>query len=562
MPQRQRQDTNDDLGTVFQRLGESGPGALSLTEQFALVVRTRERMPENSAALDQWMLSQLRELKRGLTDAQAQQERLKKLHENLTSPPWYAAVFLRADETSSRAVVAYQNTPRVVAVAEGVDIQTFSTGDDVLLTHDLNLLLQKLTPSVTRACEVAEFQQLLPDGRLVLKTRDAEIVVHAAGELEPSVLARGDRLRWDSALALAFERLPRPTGSNFFLAETPSDSFADIGGLDTEILRLTRAIGLHMKYPELVARYGLKRVGAALLVGPPGTGKTMLARGLARWLADESGGRSRFLYVKPGALHSMWWGESEANYRELFRVARECGSADPRVPVVLFFDEIDSIGTTRGVNAFQQVGDRVVTSFMEELDGFLGRGNVFVVAATNRREALDPALLREGRLGDLVLEIPRPTMSAARAILDRHFNKSAPYTSEVQTSDARKDVIETAVSQLYAPNGAGEIAVITFRDGTRRPVQARDLISGAMLAGIARGATERACNRELEHDDTGIRRSDVLDAIVDELSSAVSALTPYNCHTHIAGLPQDLAVVRVEPTSRPPRRPHRFLSVA
>jgi proteasome-associated ATPase len=562
MPQRQRQEPTEDVNTVFQRLSESGPGAPSLMDQFALVARTRERMPELSAALDRWLLSQLRDLRRGLAEAQVQQERLRQLHDNLTSPPWYAAVFLRGDAASSRAVVSYQNTPRVVALVEGLDIDTLKTGDDVLLTHDLNLILQKLTPSATRACEVGEFQQLLADGRLVLKTRDAEIVVHAAEMLEAATLTRGDRLRWDSGLAMAFERLPRPAGSSFFLSETPSDRFSDVGGLDAEIEQLQRAIRLHMRHPEIVARYGLMRVGSALLVGPPGTGKTMLARALAHWLAEETGGRSRFLYVKPGALHSLWFGQSEWNYREVFRAAREAGAADPRVPVVLFFDEIDSIGTTRGVYGGQHVDARVLTSLMAELDGLDPRGNVFVVSATNRRDALDPALLRPGRLGDLILEVRRPTMSGARAILERHFSTSAPYASDLNTTDARRDVIDTAVSQLYAPNGSGDIAVITFRDGTRRPVLPRDLVSGAMLAGIARRATERACVRDLEYGDAGIRRSDVLDAIVDEVTAAVSALAPHNCHTHIAGLPQDLAAVRVEPTLPTPRRPHRFLGVA
>jgi proteasome-associated ATPase len=288
----------------------------------------------------------------------------------------------------------------------------------------------------------------------------------------------------------------------------------------------------------------------------------MLARALARWLAEESGGRSRFLHVKPGALHSMWWGQSEANYREVFRVAREAAAADPQAPVVMFFDEIDSIGTTRGGGTRHRVDDSVMTSFMAELDGLESRGNVFVVAATNRRDALDPGLLRNGRLGDLVLDIPRPTMASGRAILERHFSPSAPYATDVETTDARRDLIDTAVSQLYAPNGAGEIATLTFRDGSCRPVQARDLVSGAMLAGIARAATERAVNREIEQDDAGIRRCDVLDAIVDELTTAVSALAPHNAHSHIAGLPQDLAVVRVEPVLSRPRRPHRFLSVA
>jgi SpoVK/Ycf46/Vps4 family AAA+-type ATPase len=222
---------------------------------------------------------------------------------------------------------------------------------------------------------------------------------------------------------------------------------------------------------------------------------------------------------------------------------------------------VDSIGSTRSTDAVQQVAGRVLESFMTELDGLQSRGNILVVAATNRREALDPALLRSGRLGDVVLEVPRPNSSGARAILERHFPPSARYAADngAGAGDARRDVIEAAISRLYAPNGAGDIASLMFRDGTRRPVQARDLVSGAMLANIARAAAERACVRELETGETGIGRADVLDAIAGELANAVAALAPGNCHAHISGLPQDLAVVRVEPAMTRPRRPHRFM---
>jgi proteasome-associated ATPase len=216
---------------------------------------------------------------------------------------------------------------------------------------------------------------------------------------------------------------------------------------------------------------------------------------------------------------------------------------------------------TRG-EGLSRVDDRVLTSFMAELDGLEARGNVLVVAATNRRDALDPALLRPGRLGDLVLEIPRPSMAAGRSILERYLPASVPYGPDDCASDSRRDVIDAAVSRLYAPNGEGEVASIMFRDGTRRAIQARDLASGAMLANIARTAAERACVREIETGIIGIQREDVLEAVADSIATAVSGLTPLNCHAHISGLPQDLAVARVEAVARKARRLHRFLSAA
>ncbi|NOT26371.1 MAG: AAA family ATPase [Acidobacteria bacterium] len=564
MPRRPRQEIEDaELRAVIERLGEVGPDGPSLHEQFALIARARERTPDAAATIDRWLLFEMGELRDGLAEARRHQEELKKVHAQLTSPPWYAAVFLRpVDGTMDRAIVSYQGTPRVVALAEGLTLDSLSAGEDVLLAHDLNIVLRRLTPSITRACEVAEFQYALDDGRLVLKSRETEVIASGASTLAGITLRAGDRLRWDPTLAMAFEQLPRSSDSNLFLTETPSESFDDIGGLDRQIERLQRSVRLHVRHPEVVERYKLRRATSVLLVGPPGTGKTMVARALARWLGEESPeGRSRFMHIKPGALHSMWYSQSESNYRDAFRVAREAGASDPGVPVVLFFDEVDAIGLTRS-DGLARIDDRVLTSFMAELDGLEPRGNVLVVAATNRRDALDPALLRPGRLGDLVLDIPRPSMAAARAILERYLPPSIPYGRDGRDSESRRDVIDGAVSRIYAPNGEGEVGWITFRDGTRRAIQARELVSGAMLANIARNATERACVRELETGAVGIQPEDVLDAAADAVATAVTALTPQNCHAHMAGLPQDLTVTRIELTSSKARRPHRFLSTA
>ena len=565
MPRHQSPEIPDaDFQRLIERLSADGPDRPTLDEQVNLIQNARTRGPEMTVTLDRWFISQIDDLRSGLYEAREYQDALRKLHAQLTSPPWYPAVYLMPlDGAPDKVLVTCGGAPRVVSLVDGVTQDQLSVGDDVLLNHELNVVLRSLTPSVTRACDIGEFQHALSDGRLVLKARESEVIVRAAGRLNIEDLGCGDRVRWDPALALAFEKLPRSAQSELFLSEMPTERFADIGGLDREIERLQQILRLHMLHPELVQRYQLKRVGSVLLVGPPGTGKTMIARAVAQWLGEQSpGGRSRFMHIKPGALHSMWYAQSEANYREVFRVAREAGATDPGVPVIMFFDEVDAIGMTRG-GGLAHIDDRVLTSFMAELDGLEARGNVLVVAATNRREALDPAILRPGRLGDLVLEVPRPTMSAARAILERHLPASVPYrNSEDEAGDTRRAVIDTAVSRLYAPNGEGEVASIMFRDGTRRAIHARELVSGAMLANLARVATERASVRELHTKDVGIRCADVLDAIVEALASTVAGLTPANCHAHISGLPQDLAVVRVEPKVRKVPRFHRFFNAA
>ena len=183
-----------------------------------------------------------------------------------------------------------------------------------------------------------------------------------------------------------------------------------------------------------------------------------------------------------------------------------------------------------------RVDDRVQTAFMTELDGLEGRGNILVVAATNRRDAIDPALLRPGRLGDLVLDVPRPNAKGAAAIFRKYLSADLPYADcSVGPDRAATDVIAAAVSRIYARNGDSDVATITLRDGKRRPVAARELVSGATIAKIARLAMERACLREIDTGDTGIQPHDVLGVVDEELEQLGQVLTPSNARVHLAG---------------------------
>jgi proteasome-associated ATPase len=204
------------------------------------------------------------------------------------------------------------------------------------------------------------------------------------------------------------------------------------------------------------------------------------------------------------------------------------------------------------------VDDRVLTAFMAELDGLESRGNILVVAATNRRDALDPALLRPGRLGDLVLEIGRPGAEAAGEIFARHLPAEIPY----EPPGSREDQIAAAISRVYAPNGLGDLAVLTLRDGKRRPVTAGHFMSGARIAKVCQAAIEQACLREQDQGPTGLRTSDLLQAVDAEFLTAAGALTPRNCLVHLEDLPQDVDVVRVEPVVRRVRAEYRFLRPA
>jgi len=257
----------------------------------------------------------------------------------------------------------------------------------------------------------------------------------------------------------------------------------------------------------------------------------------------------------------MWYAQTEANIRGLFKSARELAESDPAVPVVLFMDEIDSLASARS-GSMLQVDDRVQQAFAAELNGFEERGNVMIICATNRIDALDPALVREGRLGDRVITVPRPDLEAARSIFGKHLGPRLPYAANGTPGPrVREEIIESALARIFAPNGAEELAVVCFRDGRRTSIRPEQLLSGAMIAGIANDACERACLRAVEGrpGPEGVAWSDVESALTGRLEQAAGLLTAANCRKFLGCLPEDVDVVAVE---RPRRRTvpeHRYV---
>ena len=284
MNRRKPAETDVDA-SMLEQISDAGPGSLPVELKLGLMRALHERSTEASEACDRHMLTQAARLNGALSEARQSLHRVRDMMEQLTAPPWYPAIYLGpgARNGGPTAVVAQGTSRRIVHVASEIDPSDLSAGDEVLLSHEMNCLVGRSPHPVFLAGEVASFDRRMADGRLVIVARDEEIVVDAAQALRDAAPQRGDLVRWDRATGLAYERIDRAEGQQFFLEEMPQDSFDDIGGLDAQIEELKRAVLARFDpvLADLASRYGLKAKKAVLLWGPPGTGKTMIVRGLA-----------------------------------------------------------------------------------------------------------------------------------------------------------------------------------------------------------------------------------------------------------------------------------------
>lgn len=531
-----------------------GSGSIEERAKLLAAARTSGAASEK---LDQYLLAEIARQRKGLDQVGAEQKKLAALLEQMTKPPLFPAEF-EGPAAGAFMVRLPSGGRRVVQCLEEIRHEPLHPGDEVLLNPEQNCIVAVSGLRTKRGGEIGFFDRHLDESRIVVRHRDEELALEVAGPLRAvrEELAAGDLVRIDRIQMLAFEKMARSSGDRFFERQAPKATFASIGGLDAQIEEMKRLISLRFFHADIALRYGIEASGAVLLEGPPGTGKTMLAGAMAHWVGELAGIDARFIVVKPGELRSMWYGETERNFRELFRSARLAGERNADLPVVMFFDELDSIGATRGRSA-GQLDDRIIQAFTVELDGVTGRGNVLVIGATNRRQALDPALTRAGRFGDKTIRVPRPGLHAAREILGKHLRAEYPYTGE------REEMIHATASRLYAPNGQPPLCKLILRDGTQREVKAPDLLSGASLAKIARCALESACDRHVLTGSMGLEMADLSYGIEQELESLSRLLTPLNARDYIEGLPDDMDVTRVErPKAQSIRAAQRYRMIA
>lgn len=531
-----------------------GDRAPSVERKVELARGVRSVSPEASRHLDHVLFDRLARMSAGLADAQAAQTALRELLARLDAPPWHPALFLRLVPTDlgSRALVLAGGTRRVVAVADGVDMDDLRPGEEVFLGRELDVLAGRSPYGMPQVGETALFERVTADGRCVLRWRDEEVVVDAAASLAVADLRSGDQVRWDRAAWMAFERI-ESAGRRFLVDRVPDADRSQLGGQAANLETLLSALTAVLVDAERARRYRLDGRRSILMVGPPGCGKTLMARIAAAEIGRLGGKRCHLAVVKPAEFESRFVGATEENIRRCFRELRE-RAADGGY-AVLFLDEIEAIGRIRG-RSVDQHADRFLAALLAEVDGFTARSDVAIIAATNRKDLLDSALLE--RLSDLEIVVRRPDMRSARAILDIHL----PASVAIGVRDRREDIVESAVSRLYAPNGDNAVATIRFRDGRSRPVVARELMSGRLLAQVCRAACQTAFVRDVGDGEPGVSVADMEQAVAAAIERLGTTLSRHNVHAYLSDLPQDVEVVGVEPVVRKVAHPERYRHVA
>lgn len=516
--------------------------------------------PQVGAQLCRVFLDQKHRLKAALSEARKSDDELRRVIQKLSEPPWYPGDFLRYSARHSKATVTSGGRKVAVSIAPELqdEVEGLTPGSEVYLSHELNVIVA-IGDCYCRSGEIAAFDRF-DRGRAVLKGQgDQEIVVDVAAELASAELKPGDRILFDRETRIAHDRIERTRGEQYFIQETPEVTFDQIGGLDGVLADLLDEIELHLFHGHLVRQHQLERAKGVILCGPPGCGKTLIAKSLANYVDSVSygGGLARFINIKPGSQRSLWYGQTEANIREIFRVATETAWQES-APVVVFMDELDNIGARSGdfVNA---IDSRVLTAFLAEIDGLEATGNVFLIGATNRADLLDEALLRPGRFGDRVFQIPRPSRDAAKEIFGKYVTPGLPFSNGngASAQAMAEEIIEAAVCHVYSPRGEGNLlATLTLRDGKKQQVHAPEVMSGAIIANVVREAKRRSCARGARGERVGIVAADVLDALDGELETiALRLKKTRHIHTLLTELPADVDVVKVEihTRSRTPR---------
>jgi proteasome-associated ATPase len=457
-----------------------------------------------------------------LQEAKQQIELLKEEVDKLCSPPNSYGVFMRGNKDGTAEIVVDGKNMRV-NVHPSVDTSHFEEGQLVVLNEAFNVVEGA---GFTQRGEITSVVDLLGDGRaIVLGHTDEERVVTLSEPLRRERIKVGDHILMDPRTQYAFEKMPRSAVEEVALEEVPDVTYDQIGGLGEQVNILRDAIELPYLHPEVFAEHKLHPPKGILLYGPPGCGKTLIAKAVANALAkriEERSGRQTpayFLNVKGPELLNKYVGETEHKIREVFKRAREKASED--VPVVIFFDEMDSLFRMRGSGISSDMEATVVAQFLSEIDGVESLKNVIVIGASNRQDLIDPAVLRPGRL-DLKVKVNRPDAPAAFEIFGKYLTQDLPFHESTQQrygSDTAKIVdgmIRDTIEGMYATDEDNKFLEVTYAKGEREIFYFKDFSSGAMIENIVARAKKMAVKRLIDHEERGIQVEDLEQAVRDE----------------------------------------------
>ncbi|MDA8392091.1 MAG: proteasome ATPase [Actinomycetota bacterium] len=517
------------------RDGEAELQAAELEQEVQNLRRRLAEAPRRVRALEEKLL----EAKGQLAQAVSRNERLtfalqqarehiatlREEVDKLTQPPSAYATFLGANEDGTVDVFSGGRKMRV-SIHPDIDARKLDKGQEVVLNESLNVVLAS-APDLSG--DVVTVKEVLEDGKraLVLGRADEERLCELATNLLGTRLRAGDSVLMEARTSLLLEKLPRPEVEELILEEVPDVSYADVGGLDRQIEEITDAVELPFLHRALFAEFELPAPKGILLYGPPGCGKTLIAKAVANSLAKkvaevsaDQQARSYFLNIKGPELLNKYVGETERQIRLVFQRARE--KSEEGVPVIVFFDEMDSLFRTRGTGISSDMESTIVPQLLAEIDGVEALRNVIVIGASNREDLIDPAILRPGRL-DVKIKIERPNEASAAQIFGRYLRSDLPLDAgEVERlggGDRDKAVfamIERTVEEMYRSDDENRFLEVTYQNGDKEILYYKDFASGAMIENIVRRAKKLAIKRTIAGEQKGIRTSDLLESIKQE----------------------------------------------